>query len=143
MKDALLGLCMILLCSSLLAAQSWRDDRARLCFVRYEDNGAMNILQSWIRIADYEVPVFGGQSVCLYVQPGSEDLIVTSTIPYDPHSRDTEACKSKALKLDLVANEDRTFTIEPATKGDHYTCGWRIKATSGSHKTTREKSKQQ
>jgi len=78
-----------------MAAQSWRDNRARLCFVGPEDNGAMNILQSWIRIDDYDVPVIGGQAVCLYVLPGSQELIVTSAIPYDPHSRDAAACKSK------------------------------------------------
>jgi hypothetical protein len=142
MKTALLRVYVILVCASSLAAQSWREDRARLCFVRYEDNGAMNILQSWIRVADYDVPVIGGQAVCLFVQPDSEELIVTSTIPYDPRSRNTEACKSKPLKLDLAADEDRTFTIEPATKGDHYACGWRITLTGSSHRTTREKPKQ-
>jgi hypothetical protein len=93
----------------------------------------MNVLQSWIRVADYEVPVIGGQAVCLYVQPGSEELIVTSTIPYDQHSRNTEACKSKPLKIELTADEDLTFTIQPTTKGSSYTCGWRIKHTHSSH----------
>jgi hypothetical protein len=139
MKTALLCLCGILVSSSsmatqsCMATQSWRDNRARLCFVRSEDNGAMNILQSWIRVADYDVPVIGGQAVCLYVHPGSEELIVTSTIPYDPNSRNTRACKSKALKLELAADEDRTFTIEPATNRDRYTCGWRIQQTHSSH----------
>lgn len=133
MKTALLlCLCGILVSSSSMATQSWRDNRARLCFVRSEDNGAMNILQSWIRVADYDVPVIGGQAVCLYVQPGSEELIVTSTIPYDPNSRNTRACKSKALKLELTADEDRQFTIEPATNRDGYTCGWRMQQTHSS-----------
>jgi hypothetical protein len=125
-----------------MPAQSWRDNRARLCFVRYEDNGAMNVLQSWIHVADYDVPVIGGQAVCLYVLPDRDELnelTVTSTIPYDPHSKNTEACKSKALKFQLTPDEDRTFTIEPATKGDSYTCGWRIHPTDSSNKTTREK----
>lgn len=93
----------------------------------------MNILQSWIHISDYDVPVIGGQAVCLYVLPGNEELSVTSTIPYDPNSTNTRACKSKILKLALVDHEDRTFTIEPATKGDSYACGWRIQQTRSSH----------
>ena len=93
----------------------------------------MNILQSWIRIDDYDVPVIGGQAVCLYVLPGSQELIVTSAIPYDPHSRDTAACKSKPLKLELKADDDRTFTIEPVTKGSTYICGWRVKQMHKSH----------
>jgi hypothetical protein len=92
----------------------------------------MNTLQSWIRVADYDVPIMGGQAVCLYVQPSSEELVVTSTVPYDPHSRNTKACKSKALKLELRADEDRTFRIEPAAKGASYTCGWRVQQTQTS-----------
>src|ERR1019366_9233918 len=66
MKTALFSLCAILICASSVVAQSWRLNRARLCFVREEDNGAMNTLQSWIRVADYDVPLIGGQAVCLY-----------------------------------------------------------------------------
>ena len=141
MKTALFSLCAILICASSVAAQSWRLNRARLCFVREEDNGAMNTLQSWIRVADYDVPVIGGQAVCLYVQSGSNDLIVTSTIPYDPHSRNTEACKSKVLKLELTDDGDRTFNIDPATNRDGYTCGWRIRQTASSTRATREKAR--
>jgi hypothetical protein len=133
MKTALLGLCAMLLCSSSMAAQSWRDNRARLCFDRPEDNGAINVLQSWIRVEDYELPVIGGQAACLYLRPGSYTLSVTSTIPYDPHSRNAEACKSKVLELEIAPDEDRTFSIEPATSKDgSYTCGWRVHRTGKS-----------
>jgi hypothetical protein len=138
MKTALLGLFVTLVCSLSMPAQSWRLDRARLCFVRYEDNGAMNVLQSWIRISDYDVPVIGGQAVCLYLETGSNELIITSTIPYDPRSRNAEACKSKPMKLELTPGEDRTFTIEPATKGDSYTCGWLVNQARSSDKKTRK-----
>src|ERR1022692_4603218 len=138
MKTALLSVCAILVCASSMAAQSWRLNRARLCFVREEDNGAINGLRSWIRIEDYSVPVIGGQAVCLYVQPGSNNLTVTSTIPYDPHSRNTGACKSKVLKIELTPDEDRVFNIDPATNRDGYTCGWQIKQTPSSHKSTRK-----
>jgi hypothetical protein len=138
MKTTLLGICVLLVCSSSMGSQTWREDRARLCFVRDEDNGSMNTLQSWIRIADYDVPVIGGQAVCLYLPPGNNELIVTSTIPYNPRSRDAEACKSKPMKLELPPSEDRTFTIEPATKGDSYACGWRVNQKYSSHKTRDE-----
>jgi hypothetical protein len=135
MKAALFGLCAILLSSSSMAAQSWRDNRARLCFDRPEDNGGINVLQSWIRVEDYEVPLIGGQAACLYLQPDSYKVVVTSTVPYDPHSRNAEACKSKLLELELAPDEDRTFSIEPATSKDgSYTCGWLIHPTGGSHK---------
>src|SRR6266702_2939882 len=70
--------------------------------------------------------------LCLYVRPGSEELIVTSTIPYRPQARNTSVCKSRALKLELTEGEDQTFTIEPATKGSTYVCGWRVHQTRSS-----------
>ena len=126
MKHFLMYLSFALLYSSCVCAQSWRDDQARVCFIRPENNGAMNVLESWIRVADYNVPVLGGQAVCLYTLPGDSELTITSRLPYDLKSKDDEACKSQTLKLRLRGSDNRTFLICPATKGNAYTCGWRI-----------------
>jgi hypothetical protein len=128
MNRFLMCLFFTFICSTSIyaRAQTWREDQARLCFVRPENNGAMNTLESWIRVADYAVPVIGGQVICLYVQPGDSELTITSRYPYDPSSKDNEACKSKTLKFSLSANSNRTFMICPATKQDHYACGWRV-----------------
>jgi hypothetical protein len=128
----------MLVCSLSIAAQSWRDNRARLCFDRGEDNGAINGLPSWIHIEEYEVPLIGGQAACLYLRPGTHELTVTSTIPYEPHSRNTKACKSKTLELELAPDEDRAFSIEPATNRNGYACGWRIRQTPSSRKATQK-----
>src|SRR5450755_2894818 len=113
-----------LLCSTSVCAHTWRDDQARLCFVRPENNDAINVLESWIRIADYNTPVIGGQAVCLYVQPGDGELTVTSRTPYDFKAKNTSACTSKTLKFSLSGNDNRTFLICPATKSGSYGCGW-------------------
>src|SRR5690349_1992411 len=97
----------MLACSHYGEAQSWRNDRAQVCFVRPEDSGAMNGQPSWIRMEDYEVAVSGGQAVCLYFVPGNYELSVTSTIFFETPSRNTKACKSKTLTLELVENEYR------------------------------------
>ncbi len=136
MKTAVFGVLLILSFSSLSAAQWWRDDRAKLCFLREEDNGAIKLLQSWIRVGGYEVPVRGGQAVCLYVRAGNHELTATSTLPYDPHPRNPEACKSKPLKLELAANDERTFNVAPATNRDGYACGWLIKPRPAGRKVT-------
>jgi hypothetical protein len=115
-----------LLCSTSVCAQTWRDDQARLCFVRPENNGAMNVLESWVRLSDYTVPVIGGQAICMYVRPGDSELTVTSRYPYNPKSKNDEACRSKPLKLSLSGTDNRTFLICPAVKGGAYACGWRI-----------------
>lgn len=129
MKNLLHCLFLFLLCSSSLLAksqQTWREDRAQLCFVRPENNGSMNILESWVRFSDYNVSLVGGQAVCIFVIPGSDDLRVTSTVPYQLESTDEEACKSPAIRLKLAPNEKRVFFIGPTDKDESYECGWRI-----------------
>ena len=126
MKPFLMCLTIALMCCTSVGAQTWRADQGRLCFVRPENNGAMNVLESWIRVAYYNVPVIGGQAVCLYAQPGESELTITSRYPYDPWSKNDEACKSRILKLSIKGNDNRTFLICPATKDGSYACGWRI-----------------
>jgi hypothetical protein len=116
----------IALSSSTLLGQSWRLDRAKLCFDRAEDNGRMNIHESWVRVSDYKVRLIGGQAVCVFVEPGNAEVVVTSTIPYHPESKNDQACKSRVVKLELAPKENLTFVLEPASKGPTYVCGWRI-----------------
>jgi hypothetical protein len=131
MRKALLCLGFSLACAITVSAQSWRNDRAKLCFVRYEDNGAMNLLESWARVAEYRLPLIGGQAVCAYVEAGDTEVVVTSKYPYEPESTDEEACKSPVLKLHLSANESRLFFVDPASKGSAYICGWQIREPQG------------
>ena len=109
-----------------LLADSWRTDRAQLCFVRPENNGAINILNSWVRVSGYRLPLLGGQSACLFVAAGNTELVVTSTIPYNRASKDEEACKSRPMKLEVSPLDNRVFFIWPTANHDHYTCGWSI-----------------
>lgn len=69
MRSAFVCLCFILSAHHPLQAQSWRDNRARLCFDRPEDNGAINMLPSWVRIRGYDLPLVGGQAACVFLQP--------------------------------------------------------------------------
>ena len=125
----LMRICTVLvaLFPTALLAQSWRGDSAELCFVRPEDNGMMNILESWVRVSGYRVPLTGGQSACVFVQPGVTELVVTSTVPYEPTSKNEKACKSRPMKLELSALDRRVFFVDPAPKGSTYVCGWRIR----------------
>ena len=112
--------------STALLGQSWRGETAELCFVRPEDNGSINILESWVRVSGYRVPLVGGQSACVFVQPGVTELVITSKIPYEPASRNEKACTSRPMKLELASHDRRDFVIDPATKGSAYVCGWRV-----------------
>jgi len=124
----LMRICAVLaaLLPTALLGQSWRGDTAELCFVRPEDNGMMNILESWVRVSGYRVPLIGGQSACVFVQPGVTEIVVTSTVPYEPASENEEACKSGPMQLELSPHARRVFFVDPATKGSTHVCGWRI-----------------
>jgi hypothetical protein len=140
MKRLMLPLCLLVICVNELGAQSWRDHRARLCFIRPEDSGAINGLQSWVRIQSYEFGLSGTQSGCLFVDPAqNSDLIVTSTIPYDPHSTNEIACKSPLIKLNLQLDEDRTFVIFAARRKGIPICGWRIEPIAPSKNANSKK----
>jgi len=117
---------LVAVSSTALLGQSWRGDRAQLCFDRPESNGRMNIHESWVHVSDYRVRLIGGQAACVFVEPGSTEVIVTSAIPYNPPSANQQACKSPVTKLDLAPRENRVFMIQPAVKGPTYVCGWRI-----------------
>ena len=117
---------ILLACSMVISAQEWREGRAKLCFVRYEDNGRMNILESWIHAGVFEVPIIGGQAVCLFVDPGEVEIQISSTIPYDDDSQDKVACKSSPIRLKLHTMEYREFWIEPSQDASTYVCGWQI-----------------
>jgi hypothetical protein len=122
----LIAVFAVVVSSTTILGQSWRLDRAQLCFDRAEDNGRMNIHESWVRVSDYKVRLVGGQAVCLFVEPGSAEVVVTSTIPYNPESKNEQACKSRVVKLELAPHENRVFFISPATKDATYICGWHI-----------------
>jgi hypothetical protein len=117
---------VLLVFTSTLAGQQWRFDRAQVCFVRYGENGRINVLQSWIHISDYEVPIIGEQAICLYLEPGRHSLKITSTEPYDDSSKNTKACQSRSVSLQLKPGDDRTFAIRAANDGRSYSCGWNI-----------------
>ena len=98
----------------------------------FHANGGRPLKNLMVSLAG-EHGLIGGQAACIFVDPGSDDLLVTSTIPYEPESKDEEACKSPVKRLQLAPNENRVFMIWPATKGSSYACGWRIEPTSPSH----------
>jgi hypothetical protein len=94
----------------------------------------MNIVESWVRVSDYNVPLVGGQAACIFLEGGSAEVIVTSTMPYEP-TKNEKACKSKVLKLELTPNENLVFAVWPASNDSGYMCGWHI------HQVQPEKSK--
>jgi hypothetical protein len=90
----------------------------------------MNVVESWVRVADYRVPLIGGEAACVFVDPGEYNVVITSVSidPLKPNSKKTDACKSPVVQLRVEAKEDRVFSIWPATKRDEFVCGWRMES---------------
>ena len=137
MKQPLLFLGFMVACATSLSAQSWRADRAKLCFVRPENSGMINGLKSWIVVESYRVPLIGDEAACVFVGSGDVELVVTSTLPTEQDSRNDETCKSPAMKLHLRAKETRVFFVYPGTNKDEYACAWRIEQAPDSSKPVR------
>ncbi len=137
MKKPLLFLGFMVACAASLCAQSWRADRAKLCFVRPENGGMINGLKSWINVENYHVPLIGDEAACVFVGSGDVELVVTSTLPTEQDSPKDETCKSPAMKLHLSAKETRVFFVYPGTNKDEYACAWRIEQAPDSSKPVR------
>jgi len=86
----------------------------------------MNVIESWVRIEDYRVPLIGGEAACVFLDPGVHDVLVTSVSIAAIKSANTQACKSSVLHLRLAVKEDRSLWIWPAKKGGEFVCGWRM-----------------
>jgi hypothetical protein len=138
MKQPLLSLGLMFACAASLSAQSWRADRAKLCFVRPENTGMINGLKSWIEVGNYyRLPLAGDEAACVFVDSGNLELLVTSTLPTEQDSPKDDTCKSPAMKLHLSAKETRVFFVYPGTDKDEYACAWRIERAPDSTKPVR------
>jgi hypothetical protein len=138
MKQPLLFLGLMVACAVSLSAQSWRADRAKLCFVRPENGGMINGLISWIEVGNYyRLPLSGDEAACVFVDSGDLELVVTSTFPTEQDSPNEKACQSPTVKLHLGKNDTRTFFVYPGTKESEYTCAWRIVQAPASNKPLR------
>lgn len=85
-------------------------------------------MENWVRVADYRLPLIGGEAACVFLDPGAYNVVVTSIDSLKPNSKNTQACKSPVLHLRVAANEDRAFSIWPATKQDEFLCSWRTES---------------
>lgn len=88
----------------------------------------MNVIESWVRVEDYRVPLIGGEAACVFLDPGAHDVLVTSVSIATFKPANTRACKSPVLHLQLAVKEDRSFWIWPAKKGGEFVCGWRMES---------------
>ena len=105
---------------------------ARVCFVRHEDGGKLNIVP--VRIygthANREqllAMLVGGAEACVDVDPGDWSFEARSSQPYAQHAGNPKACRSNPLMTDATAEAATRIEISPKSKGSKYLCGWRLR----------------
>ena len=102
---------------------------ARVCFVRPEDSGRMNLLP--VRIygfrADRErllTTLFGGAEACVDIEPGDWSFEARSSRPYSQRAGNPKACRSNPFMTGTTAGVTTTIEVSPKSKGSTYVCGW-------------------
>ena len=107
------------------------DVKTGACFYRFEDGGALNIREATVVIDEKESGLItGGMFLCIALSPGTHNVQVTSTNPYDPADRNQPAWRSKSLSF-RVQNEQKVFVrVWPGSSEAGYTGLWHLAVTS-------------
>jgi hypothetical protein len=97
------------------------DLTAQMCFLRYEDNGTVNILEAKVALDNYQALVMmGGQAACVYLAPGTYSFSIQSPDPYHSHQKQW---RSPSYKVTLAKNDRVLYRVYPTGTGGYST--WR------------------
>ncbi len=105
---------------------------ARVCFVRHEDNGRINLLA--VRIYGSHgsrekllVTLLGGDKKCMAVEAGSWSFDARSAHPYRARRVDPDACRSEPLPAEVAAGTMTKILVAPKSERSTYLCGWHLR----------------
>lgn len=114
------------------AALAEEPSSARVCFIRQEDGGKMNLVS--VRIygthAGHErllATLVGGGEACVDLEPGDWSFQARSGHPYGQRAGTSQSCRSNPLMTDAIADEATRIEVSPKTKGTKQSCGWRLR----------------
>jgi hypothetical protein len=129
MKFHMFKIGIILLISFCIFASEYKPKEAylcsQICIERPENNGSLNIRDVNVIIDNkQDVPLIGGQAVCIYVGIGEHFVYAESYDPYDPHSKNPKAWTSNTVKFYLKKGQRAELEI---TGGSKYQNKWYIK----------------
>jgi len=102
---------------------------ARICIVRPENNGFINIVPSHIIFSNNQkLSLSGGEAACIIVEPGEYSFVVESADPYpSSHKGKPKKWVSKKVAVRVKGDESITYDISPKSEGSTYTEGWDVK----------------
>jgi hypothetical protein len=98
---------------------------AQACFLRYEDNGVVNIATAQVTLDNQQAIVLaGGQAGCVYLRPGAYSFSIESAYPY---ARKGKTWQSPRYQFTISSEESIVYRVYPRTEKATYTGGWRAK----------------
>jgi hypothetical protein len=108
---------------------------ARVCFVRQEDGGRMNLLP--VRIygsrAGHEqllTTLIGSTEACVDIEPGDWSFEARSSRPSGRRAGKPKACRSNPFMTGTAVGGTTTIEVSPKLKGSKHLYGWRLRRQS-------------
>lgn len=104
---------------------------ARVCLVRHEDGGRMNLLAARIYGShggareELLATLVGGSEKCVTVKRGSWLFESRSSRPYAARAGNPNACGSEPLRVEVAMAT--TIVVAPQSKRSTYACGWKLR----------------
>ena len=92
---------------------------AKICFERFESNGAINTQESAVKLSNYQsISLIGGQAACIFLEPGDHSFNIESCKSYETpcKQRSSEKYPFRLRKGGAVS-----FEIYPTANGASYT----------------------
>jgi len=112
----------ILLFSVVCSAQSEMRQKhlsAKVCFERFESNGAINVHETVIKLSNQQsLSLIGGQTGCMYVAPGAYSFKILACKAFEAPC---QKWSSENYKFTVKDGSPALFEIYPTSIGPSYT----------------------
>ncbi len=92
---------------------------AKICFERFESNGAINTQESAVKLSNYQsISLIGGRAACIFLVPGDHSFNIESCKAYETPCKQWS---SEKYPFRLRKGGAVSFEIYPTTNGASYT----------------------
>ena len=92
---------------------------AKICFERFESNGAINTQETVVKLSNYQsISLMGGQAACIFLEPGDHSFNIGSCKAYETPWKQWS---SEKYPFRLIKGGTVSFEIYPTADGASYT----------------------
>jgi len=92
---------------------------AKICFERFESNGAINTQETVVKLSNYQsISLMGGQAACIFLEPGDHSFNIEFCKAYETPCKQWS---SEKYPFRLRKGAAVSFEIYPTANGASYT----------------------